>query len=211
MNKLKNALTRRVLKLLEDESKKNPERYSKWYTDFNSFLKEGLSQDSENQEVLLRLMRFNATFAGSTKVSLEEYYSKMTPTQEKIYFIVSNGVEGAMSSPFMDPFKGTDVPVLVLDSNIDELVLTQIGKYREKKFVNIETNYDSISKDLGKVNDPIIDSKIPEDEIPGLSIWLKESLNPVVGKVQLSQRLKDAPAIITGQHSSSMRMMQQMI
>lgn len=111
----------------------------------------------------------------------------------------------------MDPFKGTDVPVMILDNNIDELVLTQVGSFRSKKFVNIETNFDSIQKDLGKVNDPIIDSKIPEEDIPGLSIWLKESLKPTIGKVQLSQRLKDAPAIITGQHSSSMRMMQQMM
>lgn len=43
-------------------------------------------------------------------------------------------------------------------------------------FVNIETSYDEISKDLGKVNDPIIDSKLPEDEIPSFSLWLKNEL-----------------------------------
>lgn len=48
MSKLRNALTRRILKLLEDESKKDADRYNKWYGDFNSFLKEGVTMDSEN-------------------------------------------------------------------------------------------------------------------------------------------------------------------
>lgn len=34
MAKLKNVLTRRTLKLLDDEAKKDPEKYNKWYNDF---------------------------------------------------------------------------------------------------------------------------------------------------------------------------------
>lgn len=48
--KLKNVLTRRVLKMLEDEAKKDPTKYNKWQNEFQMFLKEGLSTDSENAE-----------------------------------------------------------------------------------------------------------------------------------------------------------------
>ena len=34
MSKLRNVLTRRVLKLLEDESKKDGEKYNKWFNEF---------------------------------------------------------------------------------------------------------------------------------------------------------------------------------
>ena len=34
ISKLRNVLTRRVLKLLDDESKKDPQTYNKWYSDF---------------------------------------------------------------------------------------------------------------------------------------------------------------------------------
>lgn len=34
MSKLRNVLTRRVLKLLEDESKKDAEKYNKWFNEF---------------------------------------------------------------------------------------------------------------------------------------------------------------------------------
>lgn len=54
-------------------------------------------------------------------VSLDDYITKMGPTQENIYFLVNPSYEGAMGSPFMEPFKGTDVPVLILTNNIDEV------------------------------------------------------------------------------------------
>lgn len=50
MSKLKNVLTRRVLKFLEDESRRDPDKYNQWYGDFNNFLKEGISTDQENAE-----------------------------------------------------------------------------------------------------------------------------------------------------------------
>lgn len=45
MIKLKNVLTRRVLKHLEDEIKKDKEKYNKWYAEFSQFIKEGLASD----------------------------------------------------------------------------------------------------------------------------------------------------------------------
>jgi HSP90 family molecular chaperone len=48
MAKLRNVITRRTLKLLDDESKKDPEKFNKWFNEFSVFLKEGLTQDAEN-------------------------------------------------------------------------------------------------------------------------------------------------------------------
>ena len=48
MMKLRNVLTRRVIKMIEDEMKKDKEKYNKWYDSFNTFIKEGLSNDQEN-------------------------------------------------------------------------------------------------------------------------------------------------------------------
>ena len=91
--KLRNVLTRRVLKMLEDESKKDIQKYNKWFNEFSVFLKEGLSMDSENAEQILRLIRFYSNFSGNESVSLEDYIAKTKKDQEKIYFIVSPSVE----------------------------------------------------------------------------------------------------------------------
>jgi HSP90 family molecular chaperone len=91
--KLRNVLTRRVLKMLEDESKKDAQKYNKWFNEFSVFLKEGLSMDSENAEQILKLIRFYSNFSGSDSISLDDYIAKTKPEQEKIYFLVSPSVE----------------------------------------------------------------------------------------------------------------------
>ncbi|CDW77637.1 molecular chaperone hsp90 [Stylonychia lemnae] len=212
MNKLRNAMTRRILKLLEEEARKDKPKYNKWYEEFNNFLKEGLTSDTENSEALFKLLRFNANFSKKELVSLDEYIEKMKPSQDKIFFIVNPQIESAMNSPYMEPFKGTDFPVLILSNNIDEICFQQSGNYKGKSFVNVETSYEEIQKDLGKKEESSHAlSKIPEDEIAPFSLWLKNELQPQITKISLSKRLKDAPAVIVGQQSSSMRMMMQMM
>ena len=58
ISKLRNVLTRRIIKMLDDEAKRDPEKYKKWYNDFGMFIKEGIAVDSENKEALFRLLRF---------------------------------------------------------------------------------------------------------------------------------------------------------
>lgn len=57
--------------------------------------------------------------------------------------------ESAVDSPYMEPFKKSNIPILFLYIHIDEMVFRQIGDYKKKyKFVNIETNYEEIQKDV---------------------------------------------------------------
>lgn len=58
-------------------------------------------------------------------MSLDDYIAKMKPSDEKIYFIVGAQLDAALSSPFMEPFKGTDFNVLILTNNIDEVCFQQ--------------------------------------------------------------------------------------
>lgn len=54
-------------------------------------------------------------------------------------------------------------------------------------------------------------SRIAEEEITPFCLWMKETLKGHIGKVSISKRLTETPAIITGQMSSSMRVMMQML
>lgn len=119
----------------------------------------------------------------------------------------------ALKSAFMEPFKNSKIDVLILGNNVDEILFQQNGDYKGKRFVNIEANYDEIAKDLGKhVEEEVMTrSRIPEDEITSFCLWVKNDLAGHIGKVQVSRRLKDTPALISGQMSSSMRVMMQMM
>lgn len=178
------------------------------------FVKEGIAADSENKEALFRLLRFE-TRNGKTKEykSLDDYIAQMQPNQEKIYFVVNPSFELAINSPFMEPFKGTKLDVLVLVNNVDEILFQQNGDYKGKRFVNIESSYEEIAKDIGKGHEDEVASRarIPEEDVTPFCLWIKNELTNVIGKVQISKRLKETPAILTGQMSSSMRLMMQMM
>jgi HSP90 family molecular chaperone len=74
VSKLRNVVTRRVIRHLDDESKRDPEKYAKWYEDFGNFIREGIPVDNENKDALFRLLRFTSRNGGATKqMSLEDY------------------------------------------------------------------------------------------------------------------------------------------
>jgi HSP90 family molecular chaperone len=56
----------------------------------------------------------------------------------------------AVQSPFMEPFKGSDIDVIILNNPYDEMMFMQMGDYKGKKFTNIESAFEEISKDIGK-------------------------------------------------------------
>lgn len=55
-------------------------------------------------------------------ISLEEYVKQMKDGQKKIYYLSGSTPELAMNNPFMEPFKDSDVPVLLIGNQIDEMV-----------------------------------------------------------------------------------------
>lgn len=116
----------------------------------------------------------------------------------------------------MDPFKDSDVPVLVVTNQIDEMVFKHIGTYKGMNFVNVESGYEEISKDLAKKKSEEeerlerLKEHLPEEDVTNFCLWLKEQTQPYVGKVTISQRLKDVPMVLFGQMSANMRLMMMM-
>lgn len=106
---------------------------------------------------------------------------------------------------------------MILTHPVDEILFQQMGEYKSKKFVSIESSFEQIQKDLlgdkkeGDSDKLGASSKLPEDEVSSFCIWMQSELKDSIGKVSISRRLTDTPALISGQMSSSMRMMMQMM
>ena len=97
------------------------------------------------------------------------------------------------------------MPVIVVTNQLDEFCLTQSGDYKGMQFENIEqVKLDEIKKMLGITDDESVKSRLPEDDITGFCLWLKDCMKSRIAKVQLSQRLSNTPGIVIGQMSSSM-------
>lgn len=54
----------------------------------------------------------------------------------------------AIQSPYLEPFRGTDIPVLIINIHIDEMIFRQIDTHADCKFVNVESDYEEVSRDL---------------------------------------------------------------
>ena len=89
--KLKKALTHRVLTMLEKLAKDDPAKYAAFWKTFGRVLKEGPVEDPANRGTLMKLMRFASTKAGtgSEDVSLADYVARMPKGQDKIYYLVA--------------------------------------------------------------------------------------------------------------------------
>lgn len=90
------------------------------------------------------------------------------------------------------------------------MIFQNIGTYKGYTFVNVESGYEEISKDLGDkilYTDAEKAQQLPEEDITSFCLWLKEHCKPFVGKVTLSKRLKSVPCVLFGQVSANMRAM----
>lgn len=80
LNKLKQVLTKRVIRWLIDEAKKNPEKYKSFYESFVMYLKEGVATDQANSKDILKLLRYPSSAQGdSTLISFQEYADRLQP------------------------------------------------------------------------------------------------------------------------------------
>jgi TNF receptor-associated protein 1 len=61
IRRLSIVLTRRVIKTLEEESKKDPEKYGEWFKEFGQFIKEGCCSDASQKTGLGGLLRYETS------------------------------------------------------------------------------------------------------------------------------------------------------
>lgn len=52
-------------------------------------------------------------------------------------------IQTAMSSPYLEQFKSRGIEVLLLTEDIDEFVAMNLGEYKNKKMVSIDSGDDS--------------------------------------------------------------------
>lgn len=195
---IRNAVTKRVLSMLEDMAKKDPEQYQLFWDEFGEVLKEGAGEDFANRASLTKLLRFASTHesAESDKkvVGLDQYLERKMEGQDTIYYICAEAYETASRSPHLEIFKERGVEVLVLFDRIDEWLMSSLTDYEGTKFVDVMRGDVTLpGEDAAKDSDNAKDKD--EDEHP-----LVERITAVVGEkvkgVRPSKRLTGSPACL---------------
>ena len=123
---IRNAVTKRVLSMLEDMAKKDSEKYQTFWKEFGEVLKEGAGEDFANRDAIMKLLRFASTHNGNSDktASLADYVERKKEDQESIYYICAETYETASRSPHLEIFKDKGVEVLLTFDRTDEWLMS---------------------------------------------------------------------------------------
>ena len=193
---LRNALTKRVLQMLDKLAKDDAEKYQQFWREFGLVLKEGPAEDHANQQAIAKLLRFATTSSeGSAQtVSLEEYVSRMVEGQEKIYYITADSYAAAKSSPHLELFRKKGIEVLLLSDRIDEWMMSYLAEFDGKAFQSVSKADETLDKLADEENEA---QKEAEKALEPFVDRVKTLLGERVKEVRLTHRLTDTPAIVT--------------
>lgn len=204
---IRDGNTKRVLTLLEnlakhdvpaadasEEDKADAGKYSKFYAEFGTVLKEGLGEDFANRDRLAKLLRFASTTSDTASVSLADYKARMKEGQEAIYYITADTLAAAKNSPQLEVFKKKGIEVLLMTERVDEWALSYLNEFDG-------TPLQSVAKgavDLGKLQDEA-EKKAAEEAAEAFKpvlAKLKEALKDKAEDVRVTTRLVDSPACL---------------
>jgi molecular chaperone HtpG len=201
LDTIRTNATKKVLGLLSDLAKNEPEKYNTFWKEFGRALKEGIPEDHTNQETIAKLLRFSSTLTSSETqdVSLQDYVSRMKEGQEKIYYLTAETFAAAKESPMLEIFKKKDIEVLLLSDPVDYVLGTELFEYEGKAL-------QSISKgeiDLSKMEDQQEkeEQQKAASEAHELTERLKKVLSEKVKDVRVTSRLTTSPAcLVVGEY-----------
>jgi molecular chaperone HtpG len=189
---IRKSITKKVLDTLAEMKKEAPDDYRDFYREFGRILKEGLHFDHERREAIADLLLYEstATEAGKT-TTLAEYVERMPEGQKEIYYVTGPSRAETAASPYLEAFREKGTEVLIMTDQIDDLLVTELGQYREKPFHSalkgdVELDADAAKKDEG------------QKTYGALLEMMKDRLAEEIADVRVSGRLRDSAVCLVG-------------
>ncbi len=182
---IRKNLVKKIFGMLEDMDK---EKYEEFYQEFGQAIKAGIPTDFENKDRIASLLRYKTTKSDSKYTSLDEYIERMPEDQKDIYYITGENMSALINSPLLEALKAKDYEVILMVDPVDEWVSQSLPEYKEKNLKSAEKG----DLELDKVDE---DKK---NEYTALFKFIQEKLGDKVKEVQVSNRLKDSVACLSG-------------
>jgi len=204
VEKIKAALVKRTLDLLEDLAANKPDEYAEFWKTFGSVLKEGIIDDPANKIRIAKLLRFHSTAESgdAPSVTLDAYVSRMKTDQKAIYYLTADTLAAARNSPHLEGFRAKGMEVLLLTDRIDEWVAGHLHEFEGKSLANVASAAADVASAIETPEKAAAESAF-KDTLDRLAAALAGK----IAKAQVSARLTDSPAVlIAGEFGLSLRM-----
>ncbi len=209
---IRSGSTKKILSVLEDIAKNEPEKYADLWNEFGPVIKEGVIEDHANKERVAKLCRFASTHNNDNAktVSLDDYVSRMKDGQDKIYYITAESYNAAKNSPHLEVFKQKGIEVLLLTDRVDEWVAGHLFEFDGKSLVSVAKG----KLDLGKLDDekPSEEAQKQQDEqAKPILEKIKTALGGKVKEVVVTTRLVDSPACLVVENNAMSMQMERLL
>jgi len=204
VEKIKAALVKRSLDLLEDLAANKPEEYAEFWKTFGVVLKEGIIDDAGQKTRIAKLLRFNSTSSSGDvqEVTLEAYVLRMQADQKAIYYLTGDTLAAARNSPHLEGFRAKGMEVLLLTDRVDEWVAGHLHEFEGKTLANVASAGADVAGAIETPEKAAVESTFKET--------LERLSKGLIGKIasaQVSSRLTDSPAVlVAGEFGMSLRM-----
>jgi molecular chaperone HtpG len=204
VEKIKAALVKRTLDLLEDLAANKPQEYAEFWKTFGTVLKEGIIDDPANKVRIAKLLRFHSTAESgdAPTVTLEAYVARMKADQKAIYYLTADTLAAARNSPHLEGFRAKGMEVLLLTDRIDEWVAGHLHEFEGKPLANVASAAADVASAIETPEKAAAESAF-KDTLDRLA----KALAGKIASAQVSARLTDSPAVlIAGEFGLSLRM-----
>lgn len=188
---IRKGVTNRILGDLVKLAENDTQAYAKVWENFGVVLKEGLYEDYERREQLLKLARFWSTTSGDELRSLADYVSAMREGQKAIFFMTGADRARLEASPQLEGFKARGIEVLMLTDPVDSFWVTIAPEFEGKPFKSVTQGAADLS------DTPLLDGSAKPDaetssEIATFLAFVKTALGDAVFDVKASDRLTES-------------------
>ena len=204
VEKIKAALVKRSLDLLEELAADKPAEYAEFWKTFGVVLKEGVIEDAGQKARVAKLLRFHSTaVAGeAAEVTLADYVSRMKADQKAIYYLTADTLAAARNSPHLEGFRARGMEVLLLTDRIDEWVAGHLHEFEGKTLANVASAATDVAS---AIQTP--DKAAAESAFKDTLERLGKTLTGKIASARVSDRLTDSPAVlVAGEFGLSLRM-----
>ncbi len=192
VEKLNKVITKRFIKMLEEEASQRADAYNEFYKEFGIFLKEGAALDFTHKDQLVKLLRFESSLTEKGKTtSLADYVSNMKDEQKEIYYLVAPSRAAIESGPYLEGFQAHNFEVLFCYEPVDDYVFNHVHEFGGKKFLSADHADVKLDNALQQGD------AISQSDIKVLAQWFKDTLGEQVAEVKPSDRLVGSPVLAT--------------
>ena len=214
VQKIKTAVTKKVISTLEEMKKKDAKRYDEFWSAFGTVVKEGVHTDYANAETLKKLLKYpSARTEAGKAIFLEDYVKDMAAGQKDIYYLCAEREEDARRAPQLEAARKHGCDVLLWCDPVDDYLTESLREFEGKSFVDVAKGDVQFGSDEEKKAEKEANEKAAADLKPFLDS-VKKELGEKVSDVRVSTRLTDSPCCLVAQEHalppSMVRMMRAM-